>query len=162
VEQGSFREDLWYRLNVFPITVPPLRQRKEDISLLVEHFARKCGKELGKKITSVSPRTMKSLESHSWPGNVRELANVIERAAIHTKGPILHLVDDFEHVLEEPSTSMKSLEDMEREHIIRILDNSGWRIEGPYGAAKILGLNPSTLRARLAKLGIQRPRPTSV
>jgi chemotaxis protein methyltransferase CheR len=162
VEKGAFREDLWYRLNVFPITVPPLRQRKEDIPLLVEHFARKCGKELGKTITSVSPRTMQNLQTHAWPGNIRELANVIERAAIHANTTVLQLVDEFDHAQEEPRTSMKSLEDMEREHIIRILDNSGWRIEGPYGAAKILGLNPSTLRARLAKLGIQRPRPTSV
>jgi PAS domain S-box-containing protein len=160
-EQGTFREDLWYRLNVFPITVPALKQRKEDIPLLVEHFVRKAARKFGKTITSVSPRSMHGLQSYGWPGNVRELANVIERGVIHTKGSVLQLVDNFEQVREEAPTP-KSLEEMEREHIIRTLDDSGWRIEGPYGAAKVLGLNPSTLRARLAKLGIQRPRATSV
>jgi PAS domain S-box-containing protein len=161
VEKGTFREDLWYRLNVFPITVPPLRQRKEDIPLLVEHFVATYGGKFGKTITSVSPRTLQSLQAHSWPGNVRELAHVIERAVIHTQGSVLHLADIFEQVPEEP-TSALSLEEMEREYIIRTLENTGWRVEGPQGAAKILGLNPSTLRARMFKLGIQRPRAMSV
>jgi PAS domain S-box-containing protein len=160
-EKGAFREDLWYRLNVFPITVPPLRQRKEDIPNLVEHFVHKSARKLGKTITSVSPRAMQSLQAHSWPGNVRELANVIERAVIQTQGTVLHLVESLQP-LEEPAAAVKSLEEIEREHVIRTLDSCGWRIEGPYGAAKILGLNPSTLRARLAKLGIQRPNHTSV
>jgi PAS domain S-box-containing protein len=159
-EKGTFREDLWYRLNVFPITMPPLRQRKEDIPLLVQYFVSKSAKRFGRTITSIAPRTMQTLKAHSWPGNVRELANVIERATIHAQSPILHLVDTFERTEQPPSGTGKSLEELEREHIIRTLDDSGWRIEGPYGAAKILGLNPSTLRARLAKLGIQRPRAT--
>lgn len=157
VEKGTFREDLWYRLNVFPITVPPLRQRKEDIPLLVEHFASKYAKKFGKTITSVSPRTIQTLQAHSWPGNVRELANVIERAVIHTKGPTLQVIERFEAVGDEPSPS-KTLEEVERDYITRTLENTGWRIEGRYGAAKILGLNPSTLRTRMLKLGIQRRR----
>ena len=156
VESGRFREDLWYRLNVYPITVPLLRQRKEDIPLLVEHFVNRYAKKSGKTITSVSPRVMRSLQAHSWPGNVRELANVIERAVIHTQGSVLHVVDRFEQALEEPPHVVRTLEEVEREYIIHILEDTGWRIEGPDGAARILGLNPSTLRTRMLKLGIQR------
>jgi len=154
VEQGAFREDLWYRLNVYPITMPPLRQRKEDIPLLVEHFVSTYSKKTGKTISSVSPRVMQSLQAHSWPGNVRELANVIERAVIHTQGSVLQVVDQFEEVADQVPT--QTLEEVEREYIIRTLENTGWRIEGKYGAAGILGLNPSTLRTRMLKLGIQR------
>lgn len=161
VEKGTFREDLWYRLNVFPITAPPLRQRKDDIPLLVEYFVGKYAKKAGKRISSVSPRVMQSLQDHQWPGNVRELANVIERAVIHTQGSVLQLADRFEQTPGEPAEiSSMSLEDIERSYIIRVLENTGWRIEGPNGAAKILGLNASTLRARMIKLGIQRPRAT--
>jgi formate hydrogenlyase transcriptional activator len=155
VENGTFREDLWYRLNVFPITVPPLRQRKEDIPLLVESFVNKFAKKFGKTIVSVSPRAMQSLQTHSWPGNVRELANVIERAVIHNKGAVLHGVERLESIPEETAT-LKTLEETERDYIIRVLENTGWRIEGKYGASRILGLNPSTLRTRMVKLGIQR------
>src|SRR4030095_13122065 len=98
VQQGHFREDLWYRLNVFPITVPPLRQRREDIPLLVEHFVSRSAKRLGKNITSISWRALQSLEQHSWPGNVRELANVIERAVIAAQGPVLDFVEHFDLV----------------------------------------------------------------
>lgn len=154
VEQGTFREDLWYRLNVYPITMPPVRQRKEDIPLLVEHFVSTYSKKTGKTISSVSPRVMQSLQAHSWPGNVRELANVIERAVIHTQGSVLQVVDQFEEVADQIPT--QTLEEVEREYIIRTLENTGWRIEGKYGAAGILGLNPSTLRTRMLKLGIQR------
>jgi PAS domain S-box-containing protein len=156
VENGNFREDLWYRLNVYPITVPPLRQRKEDIPLLVEHFVNGYAKKFGKMITSISPRALQTFQTHSWPGNVRELANVIERAVIHAKGSVLHSIDRFEETVEEPLFSAKTLEEVEREYIIRTLENTGWRIEGPHGAANILGLNPSTLRTRMIKLGIQR------
>ena len=158
VEAGRFREDLWYRLSVFPITVPPLRQRKEDIPLLVEHFVRRYAKKSGKTITEVSPRAMQILQAHSWPGNVRELGNVIERAAIHTQGGVLKLVDRFEPVLQEEPSGLQTLQELEHDYIVRTLENTGWRIEGQYGAAKILGLNPSTLRTRLQKLGIQRRR----
>jgi transcriptional regulator with GAF, ATPase, and Fis domain len=154
VEQGTFREDLWYRLNVYPITMPPLRQRKDDIPLLIEHFVSTYAKKTGKMISSVSPRVMQSLQAHSWPGNVRELANVIERAVIHTQGSVLQVVDQFDEVADQGPT--QTLEEVEREYIIRTLENTGWRIEGKYGAARILGLNPSTLRTRMIKLGIQR------
>jgi PAS domain S-box-containing protein len=156
VDQGTFREDLWYRVNVYPITMPPLRQRKEDIPLLVEHFVNTYAKKFAKSISSVSPRTMQELQAHSWPGNIRELANVIERAVIHTHGNVLQLVDHFKPVTEVAPT--ETLEEVERDYIVRTLENTGWRIEGPHGAAKILGLNPSTLRTRMLKLGIQRRR----
>jgi PAS domain S-box-containing protein len=159
VEQGTFREDLWYRLNVYPITMPPLRQRKEDIPLLVEHFVATYGRKAGKTISSVSPRELQRLKEHSWPGNIRELANVIERAIIHTHGSVLHVVDQFE-TIEDQSTPTQTLEEVEREYILRTLESTGWRVEGKHGAAKVLGLNPSTLRTRMLKLGIQRHRAT--
>ncbi|HEX7331060.1 MAG TPA: sigma 54-interacting transcriptional regulator [Pyrinomonadaceae bacterium] len=161
VKKGAFREDLWYRLNVFPITVPPLRQRKEAIPALTEHFIAKFAKRSGKTITSVSPGVMQTLQAHSWPGNVRELANVIERAVIHTQGDVLQSVGTLQHTTEEAGVSLKTLEEVEREAIILTLESTGWRIEGQYGAAKILGLNPSTLRTRMHKLSIQR-RPDAV
>jgi len=157
VEQGAFREDLWYRLNVFPITVPPLRDRKEDIPGLVEHFVRRFSLKVGRRISSIPPASMRILQDYAWPGNVRELANVLERAVINTSGTVLRIVDHFEKSrVEEPSQSYKTLEEMEKEYITRILDNTGWRIDGRKGAAKILGINPSTLRTRMAKLGIQK------
>ncbi|HKO98701.1 MAG TPA: sigma 54-interacting transcriptional regulator [Pyrinomonadaceae bacterium] len=157
VEQGSFREDLWYRLNVFPITVPPLRDRMEDIPGLVEHFVKKFSQKLGRRISSISPASMRVLQDYTWPGNVRELANVLERAVINTNGSVLRVVDQFDKPrAEEVSRSNKTLEEMEKEYILRILDSTGWRIEGRRGAALILGLNPSTLRTRMAKLGIQK------
>jgi PAS domain S-box-containing protein len=162
VEKGAFREDLWYRLNVFPITVPPLRQRKEDIPALTEHFIAKFAKRSGKTITSVSPRVMQALQAHSWPGNIRELANVIERAVIHTHGDVLQSVGTLQHITEESAVYPKTLEEVEREHIVRTLESTGWRIEGQYGAAKILDLNPSTLRTRMLKLNIQRRRSADV
>jgi PAS domain S-box-containing protein len=154
VEQGTFREDLWYRLNVYPITMPPLRQRKEDIPLLVEHFSNTYARKFGKTISSVSPRTMQSLQAHSWPGNIRELANVIERAVIHSPANVLQVLDQFEAV--DGSAQRRTLEEVERDYIISTLEETGWRIEGKFGAARILGLNPSTLRTRMLKLGIQR------
>jgi PAS domain S-box-containing protein len=157
VEQGIFREDLWYRLNVFPITVPPLRDRKEDIPGLVEHFVKRFAQKVGRRISSISPGSMRILQDYTWPGNVRELANVLERAVINTTGSVLRVVDHFEKAqVTEPSQTNKTLEEMEKEYIIRILDNTGWRIEGHKGAARVLGLNPSTLRTRMAKLGIQK------
>lgn len=160
IEKGTFREDLWYRLNVFPITVPPLRQRKDDIPLLVEHFIAKFAKRSGKTITAVSPRVMQTLQAHSWPGNVRELANVIERAVIHTTGSVLQSLGKFGHADDESALLPKTLEEVERQLIIDTLENTQWRIEGSRGAAKILDINPSTLRARMLKLGITRPRNT--
>ncbi|HSE23740.1 MAG TPA: ABC transporter substrate binding protein [Pyrinomonadaceae bacterium] len=156
VDKGTFREDLWYRLNVFPITAPPLRQRKEDIPLLVEHFVKISAKKFGKTLTSLPAGTMQSLQAHTWPGNVRELANLIERSVIHSQGNVLRIVDRFEQTLDDRAALVKSLDDVEKDHIISVLEQTGWRIEGTSGAAYLLGLKPSTLRARMAKLGIQR------
>jgi chemotaxis protein methyltransferase CheR len=157
VEKGLFREDLWYRLNVFPITVPPLRERKEDIPLLVEAFVRKFSKELGKTIEEVTSATIRALQNYLWPGNVRELANVIERAVINTDGPVLRLAGPLNgsHAGDLPF-ARQTLEHVERQYILRVLKETGWRIEGPKGAARILGLNPSTLRTRMAKLSIKK------
>ncbi len=159
VDKGRFREDLWYRLNVFPLTVPPLRQRKEDIPLMVEHFVRGYARKVGKTINSISSGTFRKLNDYSWPGNVRELANVIERAVVNAQGPILHIADQFEQprVEKEPDIT-RTLEQIEREYIIRVLDSTGWRVGGTNGAAVVLGLNSSTLRTRMLKLGIQKSR----
>ena len=156
VDKGKFREDLWYRLNVFPITVPPLKQRKEDVPQLVEHFVNKFSRKVGKTITSISSSTMKKLQDYSWPGNVRELANVIERAVINSRGLVLEVAERFEQQAAESAKSNGTLEEMEKKYIIRILEDTAWRIEGPNGAATVLGLNPSTLRTRMVKLGIPK------
>jgi chemotaxis protein methyltransferase CheR len=158
VQKGLFREDLWYRLNVFPITVPPLRQHLEDIPALVDHFVKRFSKKVGKTITSISPAMMRSLQAYNWPGNIRELANVIERAVINAQGPVLRLAEDIQADGQSSEAHEKTLEEIERNYIIQILDQTRWRIEGQTGAAHILGLNPSTLRTRMVKLGIQRPR----
>jgi formate hydrogenlyase transcriptional activator len=157
VRNGRFRQDLYYRLNVFPITIPPLRQRKEDIPLLVQTFIERYARKLGKKFTSIQKETLNELNDYPWPGNVRELESMIERAVILCPGPVLQLADKLEVAPPACSTEEKPLEDMERAYIIRILSETHWRIEGKDGAAKILGLNPSTLRARMHKLGVERP-----
>ena len=156
VRAGRFREDLLFRLNVFPVTVPPLRERKEDIPELVEHFVNKFSKKLGKTITSIPPTTVRSLSQYEWPGNIRELANVIERAVIGTDGPTLRVLETMgeEKKAEDLNELPESLAGVERKHIIKTLLATNWRIEGSKGAARILGVNPSTLRTRMAKLGI--------
>jgi PAS domain S-box-containing protein len=162
VQARRFRADLFYRLNVYPINVPPLRQRREDIPLLVEHFVGVFSKKMGKTITSVAPSALEALRSYLWPGNVRELANVIERAVITTTGTVLQ-ISNFTETLSAaaPHKLSKTLEEVEREHIIAVYEAMGWKIEGPDGAAKILGLPPSTLRSRMRKLKIQDRRPAS-
>jgi len=157
VRKGRFRQDLYYRLNVFPITVPPLRQRKEDIPLLVGAFIERYARKLGKQITSVQKKTMKTLQDYPWPGNVRELESVLERAAILCSGPVLTLADKLEISTPSVFSSIRTLEEVERNQMLKILSETRWRIEGKNGAAAILGLNPSTLRARMHKLGILRP-----
>ena len=157
VRKGRFRQDLYYRLNVFPITVPPLRQRKEDIPLLVQAFIERYSRKLGKQITSIQKETMKALQDYPWPGNVRELESIIERAVILCPGPVLQLADKLEISSLPLSSAMRTLEETERNQILKILSETRWRIEGKDGAAAILGLHPSTLRARMHKLGILRP-----
>ncbi len=159
VKNGRFREDLYYRLNVFPITMPPLRQRSEDIPLLVNHFVYKFNKKIGKKIDSVSKETMSKLQEYHWPGNVRELESIIERAVIVTQGNALQVLDHFEprsKPSEASGEEIKALIELEHDHILQVLKKTSWRIEGKNGAAGILGLNASTLRARMRKYGIAR------
>jgi PAS domain S-box-containing protein len=159
VEQGTFREDLWYRLNVFPINTPSLRERRDDVPILVEHFVKLFAQKFGKEITAISPHTMTILSQYSWPGNIRELANVIERAVINCHSSVLKIGPDFAgSVVEKLDDEKRTLAEMEREYIIRILEDRSWRIEGPHGAARLLGMNPSTLRTRMAKLKIINPR----
>jgi formate hydrogenlyase transcriptional activator len=157
VLKGRFRQDLYYRLNVFPITVPPLRQRKEDIPLMVQAFIKRYSRKLGKQITSIQKETMKALQDYPWPGNVRELESIIERAVILCPGPVLQLADKLEISSPPLSSTMRTLEETERNQVLKILSDTRWRIEGKNGAAAILGLHPSTLRARMHKLGIVRP-----
>jgi PAS domain S-box-containing protein len=159
IKKGRFREDLFYRLNVFPITIPPLRQRTEDIPLLVNHFIAKFNKKMGKRIEAVSKDTLNALEGYHWPGNVRELESVIERAVITSQGTALQIMDRFEifkKTVDLPGQKVKGLAELEHDHILQVLQKTGWRIEGKNGAATLLGLNPSTLRARMRKYGILR------
>jgi formate hydrogenlyase transcriptional activator len=159
IRGGRFREDLFYRLNVFPITLPPLRQRTEDIPLLVNHFVAKFNKKIGKKIETVSKETMNALQQYHWPGNVRELESVIERSVITSQGAALQLLDRFETLpksVAPEGDEVKGLVELESGHILHVLKKTGWRIEGKNGAALILGLNASTLRARMRKYGIAR------
>ena len=159
VKTGKFRKDLFYRLSVFPIIIPPLRQRKDDIQLLINHFVAKFNIKSGKKIKSVSQQTLKELHEYHWPGNVRELESVIERAMIISQGSTLQLLETLESIkntVEPSGTDTRPLVEMEHDHILQVLKRTGWRIEGVKGAAIILGLNASTLRARMRKYGISR------
>ena len=158
INNGRFREDLFYRLNVFPITIPPLRQRKEDIPLLVSHFVAKFNKKIGKKIATIPRESLDLLQGYHWPGNVRELESVIERAVIISSGSLLLIVDRFDAIsrTEESVEGGEALAELEQHHIRQLLQKTGWRIEGKKGAALLLGLNPSTLRARMRKYGIRR------
>jgi PAS domain S-box-containing protein len=168
VREKKFREDLYYRLNVFPLRLPPLRERKADIPLLAHFLVKKFAMWIGKSIEQISAEALARLSAYDWPGNVRELENIIERAVILSSGPVLDIEPDVfvpraagPQFAGEPSFT--SLEGIERAHICKILDETNWIIEGPKGAARALGLHPNTLRSRLKKLGIARPAldPTS-
>jgi PAS domain S-box-containing protein len=158
ISAGNFREDLYYRLNVFPVFLPPLRERREDIPLLVEYFINKFEKKLGEKITVVSRKVMEKLMNYHWTGNIRELENVIERAVILSPGNKLILDDSLlehdETLVNQPITT---LNENEREHILKALEYTNWRVSGENGAAKLLGLKRTTLEARMKKLDIRRP-----
>ncbi len=157
VRKGRFREDLFFRLNVFPITVPPLRQRLEDIPLLAQFFVEKASRRLGRSIEQIPQSVVHKLQAYSWPGNVRELGNVLERAVINSPGRRLRLEETLSEETGEKTTTLLSLEEIERNHILQVLDFTNWRIEGKKGAAQILVMNPSTLRSRIRKLGIEKP-----
>jgi formate hydrogenlyase transcriptional activator len=157
VRDKTFRQDLFYRLNVFPVVVPPLRERIEDISGLVWSFVDEFSRLFGKTIESISATSMRELQRYSWPGNVRELRNVIERAVILATGRQLVVPAPRAAGLPMPATAM-TLSDLEAEHIRAVLDSTGWRVRGPGGAAERLGLKPTTLESRMARLGIERKR----
>ena len=157
MEAGRFRADLYYRLSVFPIQIPPLRDRREDIPHLVWHFVGRFQEEMGRTIDRIPASVMEALTNYSWPGNVRELQNVIERAVVMTRGRTLQLDEPFlAGRRPTPSAGSDRLEEIERHHILRVLEACGWRIKGPGNAADRLGLHPSTLRHRMNKLGIRR------
>ena len=159
VREGAFREDLFYRLNVFPVHVPPLRDRKDDIPILVEHFLRRYCKKTGRVIDVIPQKTMDTLQEYHWPGNVRELENIIERAVILSRGKRLELGDWFAAEPDIPASDAEiaTLEELERNHILHVLKLTRWRVSGPKGAAKLLDINPQTLVSRMKKLGIERP-----
>jgi formate hydrogenlyase transcriptional activator len=157
VRKNRFRDDLWYRLNIFPITVPPLRDRPDDIPLLVNFYVEKISKRLGKSIEMIPVSIMKQLQKYHWPGNVRELENVLERGVINSSGPKLRLVDNLERPNKDLAKANQSLQDIEREYIVRVLEQTHWKVSGKNSAAEILGLDRSTLRARMQKLNIRKP-----
>lgn len=158
IDEGLFRSDLFYRLNVFPITVPALRDRKKDIPLLVRHLVMKYSVKLGNNIESIPQAAMNALMTYDWPGNVRELENVLERAVILTAGTELQLGDWLTSSAATGPSRIPTLEELELDHITRVLEATGWRVRGDGGAAALLGLKPTTLEARMKKLGIQRKR----
>jgi formate hydrogenlyase transcriptional activator len=186
VSAGRFRADLFYRLNVFPLKVPPLRDRRSDIPQLVTFFLTRFSRKIAKRIDAVAQETMDHLANYSWPGNVRELQNIIEREVVLATGPVLKmdgsLLANLSHTESLPTTSSAksslatsagttvasqnsgptirippTLEELERHHILEVLAKTSWIVEGPKGAAKILNLHPNTLRSRMKKLGIRRP-----
>jgi formate hydrogenlyase transcriptional activator len=167
VKEGRFREDLFYRLNVFPIRLPPLRERPEDVPLLAWAFVKEFGRGLGKTVDSIPRATLEALQRYPWPGNIRELRNVIERAMIVARSPELHVelpspfggadTPGFAPSAETPADGL-TLDEVQRRHILAVLQKTGWRVSGKNGAAAILGLKPTTLESRMARLGIKRER----
>jgi transcriptional regulator with GAF, ATPase, and Fis domain len=165
VADKSFRHDLYYRLNVFPIELPPLRERTDDIPLLAYYYLTRFTTQLGKSVKVIHPETLQRLVAYSWPGNIRELENILERAVILCRGDQLEIAPTYLASTLAPSNTAtspvdipQSLEAIERNHILGVLAQTRWRIEGEQGAAQILDLRPNTLRSRLKKLGIERPR----
>ncbi len=157
MREERFRSDLFYRLNVFPISLPALRDRKEDIELLVKHFVRKWCTKIGKGIETIPQQTLAAMVSYSWPGNIRELANVIERAVILSQGPNLELGDwSLQAVGPSGPTPVATLDEAQRAHIVEVLQLTGGKVSGEGGAAEILGLKSTTLESRMKKLGIAR------
>ena len=159
VEEGRFRQDLFYRLNVFPLYLPSLRERRDDIPILVRYFAMKYGAKFGKKIETIPQKVLDSLQAYSWPGNIRELENIIERAVIISIGSKLDLGEWLPKLGVSPhGTRVPTLEELERQHIMEVLKMTGWQVSGERGAAKLLNVKPTTLEARMKKLGINRKR----
>jgi transcriptional regulator with GAF, ATPase, and Fis domain len=157
VEDGEFRRDLYYRLNVFPLTAPPLRERPDDIPVLVWSIIQELGLRMGKRIEAVPRRAMERLQAYHWPGNVRQLRNVIEHALILSTSPTLNIDLPNDSEARPVIPTGHSLEEVERQHILAVLERAHWRIRGSNGAAAILGLPESTLRFRMKKMGISKP-----
>ncbi len=157
IQKNLFRKDLYYRLKVYPITIAPLRDRISDIPLLAQDFVKRFNLKLGKCITKIPAKTIKQLQSYSWPGNIRELENVIERATIISPGTKL-VVEQLKQPDFDEKDEMLPLNEYERQYIIKVLERTYWRVEGPDGAARILDMHPETLRSRMRKLEIQRPK----
>jgi formate hydrogenlyase transcriptional activator len=163
VKRNEFRSDLYYRLNVFPVPLPPLRERREDIPALAEHFVELYARRMDKQIEHIAPETMSALVSYQWPGNIRELQNFIERSVILTSGNVLHPpLASLKSAAEAESLGAITLEDAEREHIRKTLEQTRWVVAGPNGAAARLGIKRSTLYFRMQKLGISRTKKDSV
>src|SRR5271155_5199393 len=157
VKRNEFRSDLYYRLNVFPISLPPLRERRADIPALVTHFVELYGRRMGKQIERIPPDTMSALSSYQWPGNIRELQNFIERSVIVTSGNVLHApLTSLNCAAATESIGAITMEDAERDHILKTLELTRWVVSGPDGAAIRLGIKRSTLYFRMQKLGISR------
>lgn len=156
--KALYRADLYYRLNVFPIDLPALRERKEDIPLLVEYFVNKYAPKLGKNIKTIPKKQLQKLEAYPWPGNIRELENIVERSVIISSGNKLE-VGDWLNINAAPigGEKMETLEANERKHIVKALKMTNWRVSGEKGAAKLLDINDRTLQSRMKKLGIRRP-----
>jgi formate hydrogenlyase transcriptional activator len=160
VDEHTFRTDLFYRLNVFPVRIPPLRDRQEDIPLLVRHFVQQFARRMGKTVDTIPTETMNVMVRYHWPGNIRELQNLVERAVILSSSPVLRVpLNDLQS---QPTAAVSrkigTLEEAERRHILEALDAADWVISGPKGAATTLGMKRSTLQARMEKLGIRRAR----
>jgi transcriptional regulator with GAF, ATPase, and Fis domain len=168
MREGKFREDLYYRIHVFPIPLPPLRDRGDDVVLLARKFAERYALKMGKKAMPLPPECVNRLKAYHWPGNVRELQNVIERAVITSTEGKLNLDRALPDLPPDSVTTLESsvrrvrtakeLEKLERENLVQALESTGWRIAGKTGAAQLLGLKPSTLSSRMKALGIQRPK----
>lgn len=161
VEEGRFRDDLYYRLNVFPIRIPPLRERAEDIPALVRYFVQRLARPMSRAVEVIPSETLEALQHYAWPGNVRELANLIERAVILSSGRVLQvpLAELHGRQAAHPHRSeLVTMEGVERAHILRILDESNWILGGKRGAAARLGMKRSTLQYRMRRLGIMRPQ----
>ena len=157
VANGQFRRDLYYRLSVFPIEIPPLRERAEDIPLLVWHFVEMYAQHMNKRIEKILPEDMEALVHHGWPGNVRELQNVVERSVVVSTGEVLALSRPAEPRPVEASPAARTLAEAEREHIVQALRNADWVLGGPHGAAVRLGVKRTTLLYKMRRLGIDRP-----
>jgi formate hydrogenlyase transcriptional activator len=159
VDDRQFRADLYYRLNVFPVVVPPLRERQEDIPLLVSYFTQQYAARMGKQIDTIPSEAMDRLLHYPWPGNIRELQNLIERAVILSPGPVLTIpLEVLRTTARQPSHAAGTLEDTERQRILQVLEETRWVLSGPNGAAAKLGLKRPTLQFRMKKLGIIRPQ----